>query len=122
VLSFGAFALAAVSGSMFLLLDHLLHGKKLSGGLFNNLPTVHDLMDCTRRLMLIGVVILTIGMVAGFFAPSFDFNTHFLVALFVWVSYAAAVVLGYVRGLPPHRLSILSIVLFLIALIAFGLI
>lgn len=122
VLSFGALGLAAVSGSMYLLLDYLLRQKKFTGGLFDNLPSIHDLRDCTHRLLNIGLIILTIGIGAGFFAPNLVINRHLLVALVVWVAYAVTVLLASTRGLPPHRLSKLSIVLFAFSLIAFGLI
>ena len=122
VLSFGSLALAAVSGCMFLILDRLLKKKKLSGPLFQNLPTIHNLIDSTKRLLLIGIVILTIGIIAGFFTPSIGFNAHLVVALIVWLAYIGLAVVAYTRGLPPHRLAIYSVVFFLISLLAFGLI
>lgn len=122
VLSFGALALAAVSGSMYLHLDYLLRKKKFTSGLFDNLPSIHDLRDCTRRLLLVGLIILTIGIGAGFFTPNLDFNRHLVIAVVVWLAYAVTVGLAYTRGLPPHRLSVIAVVLFLISLIGFGLI
>ncbi|GHC56689.1 cytochrome c biogenesis protein CcsA [Roseibacillus persicicus] len=120
VLSFGSLTLAAVSGIMFVILDHLLKEKKLTGNLFNNLPSVHNLIDSTKRLLLIGLVILTIGIVAGFLTPNLGFNVHLVVASIVWIAYAVLVSLAYVRGLPPHKLAFSSVVLFLVSIFAFG--
>lgn len=122
VLSFGSLALAAVSGSMFLLLDHLLKTKKLAGNLVRNLPSVHNLTDSIKRLLLIGLVILTIGIIAGFLTPNLGFNIHLIVALVVWFAYAALASVAYVRGLPPHSLALSSVALFIVSLLAFGLI
>lgn len=122
VLSFGSLTLAAVSGIMFVILDNLLKEKKFTSGLFNNLPSVHNLIDSTKRLLLIGLLILTIGVIAGFLTPNLDFNSHLIVAAVVWVAYTILVALAYFRGLPPRQLAFSSVFLFLISLLAFGLI
>ncbi|MBK1834957.1 cytochrome c biogenesis protein CcsA [Roseibacillus ishigakijimensis] len=122
VLSFGSLTLSAVSGCMFLILDKLLKDKKLSGNLFNNLPSVHNLIDSTKRLLLVGVLILTVGIVAGFATPGLGFNKHLIIASVVWLAYLVLVALAYFRGLPPHRLALSSVVFFLLSLPAFGLI
>lgn len=120
VLSFGSLTLAAVSGIMFVILDHLLKEKKFTGHLFNNLPSVHNLIDSTKRLLLIGLVILTIGIVAGFLTPNLGLNKHLIIAFLVWVAYAVLVALAYIRGLPPHKLAFSSVILFVVSLLAFG--
>ena len=122
VLSFGSLTLAAVSGIMFVILDNLLKKKKLTGGLFDNLPSVHNLIDSTKRLLLIGLIILTIGIIAGFLTPNLHFDRHLVVASLVWLAYAALVIIAYFRGLPPRKLAFASVTLFVVSLLAFGLI
>ena len=122
VLSFGALTLAAVSGIMFMVLDKLLKEKKFTSGLFNNLPSIHHLIDSIKRLLLMGLVILTVGIIAGFLTPNLDFNRHLIVASAVWVAYAILVALAFFRGLPPHKLALSSVLFLLISLLAFGLI
>ncbi|MGJ8724542.1 MAG: cytochrome c biogenesis protein CcsA [Roseibacillus sp.] len=122
VLSFGALTLAAVSGIMFVILDNLLKEKKLTGGLFNNLPSVHNLIDSTKRLLLIGLAILTIGIIGGFLAPNVEVNQHLIIASLVWIAYAILVGIAYIRGLPPRKLAFSSLFLFIASLLAFGLI
>ena len=122
VLSFGALTLAAVSGIMFLILDHLLKQKKLTSSLFNNLPSIHNLIDSTKRLLLVGLVILTIGIIGGFLSPNVELNQHLIIAGVVWLAYAILVGIAYIRGLPPHRLAFASILFFIVSLLAFGLI
>jgi len=122
VLSFGSLALAAVSGSMYLILDRLLKKKKLSGNLFQNLPTIHNLIDSIKRLLLMGLIILTIGIVAGFMTSGLGINAHLVVAMVVWLAYAGLAIMAYTRGLPPQRLATSSVIFFLVSLLAFGLI
>lgn len=122
VLSFGALTLAAISGIMFVILDHMLKEKKLTGGLFNNLPSVHNLIDSTKRLLLIGLIVLTIGIIGGFLAPNMEVNLHLIIAALVWIAYATLVSVAYIRGLPPRKLAFASVFLFIASLLAFGLI
>ncbi len=122
VLSFGSLTLAAISGSMFLILDRLLKQKKFTSGLFKNLPSVHNLIDSTKRLLFVGLVILTIGIIAGFLSPNFNVNSHLIVASIVWIAYLILVAITSFRGLPPHKLAFSSVILFAISLLAFGLI
>ena len=120
VLSFGSLALAAVAGIMFVILDHLLKKKKFTGGLFNNMPSMHNLVDSTKRLLLIGVAILTVGIIAGFLTPNLGFNRHLVVASLVWIAYSILVAVSYFRGLPPRQLAFSAVGLFLISLGAFS--
>ena len=122
VLSFGSLTLGAVSGIMFLVLDKLLKEKRLTSNLFNNLPSIHSLIDSTKRLLLIGLIILTAGIIAGLLAPGLQLGHHLIVASLVWISYLTLVGLSYFRGLPPHKLALSSVVLFLVSILAFGII
>ncbi|MEM9081751.1 MAG: cytochrome c biogenesis protein CcsA [Verrucomicrobiota bacterium] len=119
VLSIGALALAAVAALMFLLLDNLLKKQKLSSSLLQNLPPIPNLIDSTKRLLLIGLVILTFGILAGFLTPGLAINSHLITSTIVWLGYAALVLLSYLRGIPPRRLAFSSIALFLLTLVAF---
>ena len=55
VLAYGALALAAVAGVMFLVLDRLLKEHQLTGGLFRNLPPARELLVSLQRLLWLGL-------------------------------------------------------------------
>lgn len=113
VLAYGAFALAGVAGVMFLVLDHQLKEHHLKGGLFRNLPPVPELLVSLERLLWIGFVLLTVGIVAGFLMPRGDGTAaHFVVALAVWAGYALLLGVKKVRGLTGRRLSLAAVLLF----------
>ena len=61
VLAYGALALAAVAGVMFLVLDRQLKEHHLKGGLFKYMPPVRELLVSLERLLWLGMVLLTVG-------------------------------------------------------------
>lgn len=65
LLAYGAFALACVTGFMYLLQEHQLKTHKLFP-LFHRLPPIENLELITYRLLLTGFLLLTAGMFFGF--------------------------------------------------------
>ncbi|QJE98020.1 cytochrome c biogenesis protein CcsA [Luteolibacter luteus] len=123
VLSYGALALAAVAGVMFLVLDRQLKDHHLQSGLFRNLPPVRELLKSMVRLLWIGVILLTIGVVAGFMMPRQASGTpHLIAATGVWLSYAALISIRLVRGLTGRRTATMTVLLFIASLSVFALV
>ena len=121
VLAYGALALAAVAGVMFLVLDKQLKDHHLKSGLFRNLPPVRELLVSLERLLWLGGVLLTIGIIAGFLMPH-DKSAlgHLIAALSVWIGYAILLGVKSVRGLTGRRLSLLTVALFILSLGVFA--
>lgn len=121
VLAYGALALAAVAGVMFLVLDKQLKDHHLKSGLFRNLPPVRELLVSLERLLWIGGVLLTIGIVAGFIMPR-DASAlgHLIAALSVWTAYMIVLSVKKLRGLTGRRLSLLAVALFILSLGVFA--
>ena len=121
VLAYGALALAAVAGVMFLVLDRQLKEQHLTSGLFRNLPPVRELLVSLERLLWLGGGLLTVGIVAGFVMPH-DRSAlgHLIAALAVWTGYAVLLALKTVRGLTGRRLSLLTVGLFVLSLGVFA--
>ena len=121
VLAYGALALAAVAGVMFLVLDRQLKEHHLKSGLFRNLPPVRELLISLERLLWLGGVLLTIGILAGFLMPH-DKSAlgHLIAALAVWTGYAVLLAVKSVRGLTGRRLSLLTVALFILSLGVFA--
>jgi ABC-type uncharacterized transport system permease subunit len=121
VLAYGALALAAVAGVMFLVLDHQLKEHHLKSGLFRNLPPARELLVSLKRLLRLGGILLTLGIIAGFMMPRSPSATgHLVAALIVWAGYAILLWIQSTRGLTGRRISLLTIALFLLSLGVFA--
>jgi ABC-type uncharacterized transport system permease subunit len=121
VLAYGALALAAVAGVMFLVLDHQLKEHHLKGGLFRNLPPVRDLLVSLERLLWLGMVLLTIGVIAGLLMPlGKDAMAHLIAAIAVWLGYVVLMVTKRVRGMTGRRFALGAVALFVLSLGVFA--
>ena len=121
VLAYGALALAAVAGVMFLVLDKQLKDHHLKSGLFRNLPPVRELLISLERLLWIGGGLLTIGIVAGFLMPHTGSAWgHLIAAVAVWAGYVVLLGVKKTRGLTGRRFSLSAVVLFVLSLAVFA--
>lgn len=121
VLAYGALALAAVAGVMFLVLDHQLKEHHLKGGLFRNLPPVRELLVSLERLLWLGMALLTAGLIAGILMPHGENAMgHLLAAIFVWIGYVALMVTKRVRGLTGRKFAVGAVLMFVLSLGVFA--
>jgi ABC-type uncharacterized transport system permease subunit len=121
VLAYGALALAAVAGVMFLVLDRQLKEHQLKGGLFRNLPPVRELLVSLERLLWIGMILLTIGLVAGLLMPhGHGARAHLIAAVAVWAGYIALIAVKRVRGITGRRFALGAVALFVLSLGVFA--
>jgi ABC-type uncharacterized transport system permease subunit len=121
VLAYGALALAAVAGVMFLVLDRQLKEQQLKGGLFRNLPPVRELLVSLERLLWLGMFLLTIGVAAGILMPHGDGAWgHLIAAVCVWVSYVSLMATKRVRGLTGRKFAVGAVVIFIFSLGVFA--
>ena len=122
--SYGAFALAAVAAAMFLMQQHDLKFHKIRA-LLSFLPSIQRLEVITTRLTTVGLVLLTIGLVAGAWLPRKDGANYFADAKVIW---SALVWLVYLELLVAHRFFERSsrrfatgvVVVFVLLLLTFG--
>ena len=120
VLGYGALALAAVAGVMFLVLDRQLKDQHLNSGLFRNLPPVRELLTSMQRLLWLGMVMLTVGVVAGFMMGRTGDANHLIAAVVVWLAYVALIVIKQTRGMTGRKFSLAVVLLFVVSLSVFG--
>ena len=122
VLAYGALALAAVAGVMFLVLDRQLKEQHLKGGLFRNLPPVRELLVSLERLLWLGMILLTVGIVAGILMPHETAGAwkHVFVAVGVWGSYVTLMVVKRVRGITGRKFALGAVALFVLSLGVFA--
>lgn len=125
ILGFGALGTAAIAALMFLILDHLLKEHETRSSLFQNLPPVRLLRTSLIRLLWLGEILLSLGLIAGLrisHDPSSNVRLHLLISSLVWLAYAILLAYSHLRGMPGRKLSKLTLALFLTALLTFFLI
>ncbi|YCM45038.1 cytochrome c biogenesis protein CcsA [Verrucomicrobiaceae bacterium 227] len=120
VLSYGALALSAVAGFMFLVLNHRLKSHHFAGGLVHGMPSVHRLVKAMGRITLVGWIVLTIGVISGLKMEGGVMNAHLLVATVTWVLYAVLLGVYFVRGIPGRQLAWGVLILFVASLLVFA--
>lgn len=119
-LAYGALGLAAISGTMFLTLNHQLKEQLLRSGLFRNMPPAHLLLLSLERLLWVGTGLLTLGVAAGFMMPRQQtINPHLMIAIGVWLAYLALLGFKTFRGMTGRKLALAAVAIFLLSLLVF---
>lgn len=121
LLAYGAFALAAISGVMFLIQNRQLKSGS-PGKLSFNLPPIQYLTDALVRLVGIGLLLLTIGVVSAFFMDKAPSRLHLSVSGGVWFLYLAVLSYHLIKRPPAKWLSIASLIAFAFALLTLSVI
>jgi HemX protein len=108
VLAYGAFVLAGLAGGMYLLQDWQLKTHRLNAAFFE-LPPIHSLGVANSRLIAVGFVLLTIGMLAGFGIGRSTTSFKLGWSIGVWLLYGGIVAAQWIRHLAPRRVANLSV-------------
>lgn len=116
LLAYGTFALAAISGIMFLVQNRQLKSGK-PGFLSFNLPPIRFLSDAMVRLLSIGLLLLTIGVTSAFFMEEKATPFHLSIFGGVWATYIGVLIYHFVKRPSAKWLSFASLIAFAIALI-----
>lgn len=116
LLAYGAFALACVAGFMYLVQDRLLKTHDLNA-LFYNLPPIRYLVKAINRVLIIGLLLLTVGIVSAFFMRNQPSIGHLGLSISVWVGYALLIGLYAARRLGPKQLAVGAAIVFALPLI-----
>lgn len=120
VMAYGALGLSAVAGVMFIILNRKLKGAGTATGLFNNLPPARELILVINRLLLLGFALLTLGIVCGvMMETSVGAAKHLIAAIGQWVAYLVLILVERRRGMPPSKLSLAAVVLFVLSFLIF---
>jgi HemX protein len=116
LLAYGAYALSGVAGVMYFVQDRQLKSHH-PGRLFYSMPPIRYLTSALVRLLVIGTILLTIGIVAAFFMREEPGLHHLLISGAVWIAYVAFLVMQWVKRLPPKQLAVSAILVFTFALL-----
>lgn len=120
-----AFALACVTGVMYLMQEHYLKTKRL-GDLFERLPDIQTLDYLNYRLISIGFPALAIAMVTGSLWAHEAFGTFFrrdpreILAIITFMIYALILHSRLIAGWRGKRAALLSIIGFITVIAAFA--
>jgi len=116
LLAYGAFALAAISGAMYLIQNRQLKSGH-PGFLSFNLPPIRYLADALVQLLSIGLLLLTIGVVAAFFMKLAPSALHLGLLGGVWLVYTGILAFHFVKRPSAKWLSLSSLIAFGFSLI-----
>lgn len=115
LIAYGAFALACVAGSMYLLQERQLKTRELNS-MFYHFPPLTDLFAAITRLLWLGFALLTVGIAAGFLTGQPLPYVKVAWSLGVWVFYAAILFARHLGRTAPRRIAALCVVAFSAAL------
>jgi len=117
IVAYGAFALAGVAGVMYLAQEHQLKTHHLKS-IFLHRPPIRDLATANKRLVFTGLVLLTIGLLAGFAMGNLSAHaTKIAWSSGVWLLYAFLAGAEWWRRISPRRAAWLSVGAFAVVLV-----
>jgi HemX protein len=114
--AYGAFALACVAGIMYLVQDRLLKTHDLNA-LFYHLPPIRYLVKAIARLLGIGLLLLSVGIVSAYLMREKPSGLHLALSYSVWGGYALLLGLYIGRRLGPKPFAVGAAVVFALPLI-----
>lgn len=118
IIAYGAFAMAGVAGVMYLAQNRQLKTHHF-GSIFFQMPPITHLATANVRLLWAGLILLTIGLAAGFFVAAPLNSIKLAWGLVMWVLYMALLLFRRVGPrLGPHKVALASVVTFTLALFA----
>ena len=113
IIAYGAFAVSAVAGAMYLAQERQLKTHQL-GTIFFHLPPIAQLAVVLKRLIILGLVLLTVGLLSGFAvgAPVAKIVWGFG----VWLIYGVILQAEKSKKISPRRMAVLVLAAFLLTL------
>ena len=121
IVAYGAFALAFVTGAMYLFQERQLKTRRLTSS-FLLLPSIEQLDVIHFRLLIMGFAMLTVGMIGGMI--SYQIVGHWPLpkivwAATVWLLYGALVLGRGLWSLRGRKVAVMSMVSFGLMLVGF---
>jgi ABC-type uncharacterized transport system permease subunit len=116
IIAYGAFGLAGIAGVMYIVQERLLKSRKVSE-LLLNLPPITDLGAVNRRLIITGLILLTVAFAAGAAAGMSITGAKTGVSLVIWALYGTLLAMERLHLIPAGRIASASVAIFLLALI-----
>lgn len=121
LVAYAAFALACITGVMYLMQDRFLKKHQISG-LFYQLPPVQGLSKAIQRLVLLGLILLSASLAITFKLQTPITNPKLIFAWVVWGLYAVMGLIGWRHTLSPRQTAWLAAVGFVIPFVSLWLV
>jgi HemX protein len=121
LIAYAAFALACITGVMYLLQERFLKQHRI-GGLFYQLPPIQGLARAIQRLVLFGLLLLSASLLISFKLQTPISHPKLIFAWAVWALYALIGLIMWRHVLSPRQTAWLAAVGFVIPFISLWLV
>ena len=120
IFSYGLFALLAVVSVMYLVQQKALQAKR-TGALGAHLPSIHQLETASQRLLLVGVIFLSVSIVVGSMhwtrSPGSISSVKLWVTIGLWIAYCGLWYLHFRQRFYGKKFAKACIALFALAIL-----
>ena len=117
LIAYAAFALACITGVMFLIQDHLLKRHRIHA-LFHQLPPIQHLSKAIVRMVTLGVILLAFAMVCTFKITQPITPAKLIFSWGVLALYFAILVIMWLHTLGARRTAWLAVVGFIVPFVS----
>lgn len=118
LISYASFALACITGVMYLVQERMLKRHQI-GGLFYQLPPIQGLAQAIQRIVRLGLLLLSIALGISFALHLPMTKTgHVVFAWIVWGMYAVISLLMWKHFTSPRRTAWLAVIGFILPFIS----
>lgn len=122
LLAYGTLGLSAIAAFMFLLVRSYLKSHKLQSFILR-MPALGKLEKVSLRVCLLGFIMYSLGIGAGFFVEEFWVEyTKIVWSLLLWVAYIGVLAGKFFAVLSPARFTSLNLAIYLFMIGSFALI
>ncbi len=117
LIAYAAFALACITGVMYLIQERMLKRHQI-GGLFYQLPPIQGLASAIQRLVRLGLLLLSISLGISFALHTSVSNPKVVFSWVVWALYALITVLMWRHFTSPRKTAWLAVIGFILPFIS----
>ena len=117
LIAYAAFALACVTGVMYLVQERLLKRHRIHS-LFFQLPPIHELARAIHKLVQLGLLLLTLGLAAAWPLDIPISNPKMIFTWCVWGLYAVIAIIMWRHMMSARQTAWLAVVGFLLPLVS----
>lgn len=117
LIAYAAFALACITGVMYLVQERMLKRHQI-GGLFYQLPPIQGLANAIQRMVRLGLLLLSVSLGISFALQTSVSNPKLIFSWVVWGLYAVITVLMWKHFTSPRKTAWLAVIGFILPFIS----